>query len=296
MKLCRYDGNRLGLVEAHDVYDVTAALDHLPALRWPLPPGDPLIAQLHRLGPRLLELRDTAKRMPLSSLALSSPVTSPSKLIGAPSNYLDHIEEVRKDKEVSHGRPSRTIEEIGLFLKATSSIVGPAEGVALRFPERRNDHEVELVVAIGQRADRVSAAEALRFVAGYCIGLDMTLRGPELPSWRKSIDSYTVLGPYLVTADEIPDPDRLNLSLSVNGNPRQRSNTKHLILGVAKLIAFASQMYVLHPGDLIMTGTPAGVGPVGHGDEIVAAIEGLGELAVRVRSADRGSAAGRVAA
>jgi 2-keto-4-pentenoate hydratase/2-oxohepta-3-ene-1,7-dioic acid hydratase in catechol pathway len=287
MKLCRFDGRRLGLVEDDHVYDVTAALDDLPALRWPLPPGDPLIAHLHGLGPRLQELRDTARRLPLRSLALSSPVVSPSKVIGAPSNYLDHIEEVRKDKEVSHGRPSRTIEEIGLFLKATSSIVGPAEGVTLRFPERRNDHEVELVVVMGQKADRVPAAEALRFVAGYCIGLDMTLRGPELPSWRKSIETYTVLGPYLVTADEIADPDRLDLSLSVNGNLRQRSNTKNLILGVAKLIAYASDMYVLHAGDVIMTGTPAGVGPVNDGDQILAAIEGLGELAVHVRRADR---------
>lgn len=291
MKLCRFDGHRLGVVDGAIVHDVTAVLDQLPSLRWPLPQGDLLITQLGSLRPHFQRALSKAARLPLASLALNSPIVNPSKVIGAPSNYGDHIEEVRKDSGISHGRPSRSIREIGLFLKATSSIVGPSEGVALRFPERRNDHEVELAVVIGTKADRVNPAEALRFVAGYCVGLDMTLRGPELPSWRKSIESYTVLGPYLVTADEVPDPDKLDLALCVNGKLRQRSNTRHLLLDVRELIAFASEMYVLHPGDVIMTGTPAGVGPVNDGDEIRASIEGLGDLAVRVRLADRRSMA-----
>src|SRR5262249_2187187 len=147
-------------------------------------------------------------------------------------------------------------------LKACSALAGPSEGIVLRKLDRRNDHEVELSVIIGKRANNVSSAEALRYVAGYAIGLDLTIRGPEDRSMRKSADSYAVLGPWLVTADEIPDPGDLNLKISVNGEERQNSSTKYMILGVPELIEFASSFYTLNPGDVIMTGTPEGVSPI----------------------------------
>jgi 2-keto-4-pentenoate hydratase/2-oxohepta-3-ene-1,7-dioic acid hydratase in catechol pathway len=151
--------------------------------------------------------------------------------------------------------------------------------------DRRNDHEIELVAIIGKPARNVSKEAALDHVAAYCIGLDMTLRGPEERSLRKSLDTYTVLGPWFVTADEIPDPHNLQLVLTVNGEPRQNANTRDLILNLRDLISWASTFYTLHPGDVLMTGTPEGVGRVVPGDTIDARIDGIGAMQVKVRAA-----------
>jgi 2-keto-4-pentenoate hydratase/2-oxohepta-3-ene-1,7-dioic acid hydratase in catechol pathway len=138
---------------------------------------------------------------------------------------------------------------------------------------------------IGRRAQAVPAADALEYVAGYCIGLDISIRGPEERSLRKSVDTYTVLGPWLVTADELADPSHLDLQISVNGELRQKANTRDLILGVPELIEFASSFYTLLPGDVLLSGTPEGVGPICPGDVMRATIERVGEMTVHVRAA-----------
>ena len=193
-----------------------------------------------------------------------------------------------RDDAALHHHNTATMAPIhtaGLFLKATSALVGPGEGIALRKIDRRNDHEVELAVVIGRTANNVRPGDGFTYVAGYAIGLDITIRGPEERSLRKSPDSYAVLGPWLVTADEIPDPGALNLRIAVNGEERQNSNTKYLILGVPELIEYASSFYTLKPGDVIVTGTPEGVSPIQPGDVITACIEKIGTMEVQVRAA-----------
>jgi 2-keto-4-pentenoate hydratase/2-oxohepta-3-ene-1,7-dioic acid hydratase in catechol pathway len=288
MKLCRFDNNRLGVVEGETVKDVTAALDVLPHVRYPLPWHDPLIANLASVAVRAQTLAATAAAVPLASVRLLSPVANPGKLIAAPVNYQKHLDEVRGDSQIHHGNVAHTItiHSAGLFLKASSSLVGPGEGVALRKLDRRTDHEVELAVVIGKEAGNVAAANALEYVAGYAIGLDITIRGSEDRSFRKSPDSYSVLGPWLVTADEIPDPGSLDLQIAVNGELRQKSNTRYLILGVAELVELASSFYTLYPGDVIYTGTPEGVSPIEPGDRIVATIQRIGTMEVAVRAAE----------
>ena len=138
----------------------------------------------------------------------------------------------------------------------------------IRHPDRRTDHEIELAVVIGKKADRVERHQAFEYLARHCIGLDITVRGPEERSLRKSVDTYTVLGPWLVTADELADPSQLSLKLSVNGQARQRRTLTDLIIDVPGLIAFASRFYTLMPGDVLLTGTPEGVGPIKLGDVI----------------------------
>lgn len=285
MRLCRFDEGRLGLVEGDVVRDVTAALEVLPSCRYPLPRHDVLIAHLPEIQARASELAGAAPAYPLDTITLRSPVANPGKIVAAPVNYQTHLDEVRGDAQLHHGNPSHTvtIHSAGVFLKAPSSIVGAGDGIAICKPERRTDHEVELACVIGKTAKGVSAADALSYVAGYAIGLDITIRGSEDRSLRKSPDSYSVLGPWLLTADELPDPGALDLELHVNGEPRQRSNTRHLILGVAQLIELASGFYTLEPGDLIFTGTPDGVGPIVAGDTIRAAISRIGAMEVRVR-------------
>src|SRR5688500_19052426 len=282
MKLCRFDDNRLGLVQGAEVIDVTAALEVVAPRRWPAPPGDALVASLDALLARARALAPQSPRRPLGAVRLRSPVANPSKIVNAPINYQKHIDEAKGDQGIAHGREIKTIGDWGLFLKSPSSLVGAGEPIRLRFAERRNDHEVELAVVIGREANRVRREDALSHVCGYSIGLDMTLRGPEFPSFRKSIDTYSVLAPWLVTADEIPDPNALDLWLTVNGESRQRSNTRHTVYNVERLIEYASSFYTLYPGDVIFSGTPEGVGPVKPGDEIRAGIERIGEFAIRV--------------
>lgn len=283
MKICRFNTDRIGVVIDDRVHDVTDMFTTQVA--WPLPPGDPIIAQMVTRLPEIAARAATVPGALLSDVRLESPVANPGKIIGAPINYHAHIAEANADQAINHGKTFTTLDQYGLFLKANSSLVGPQDEVVLRFPERRNDHEVELAVIIGKTARFVGAENALDHVLGYAIGLDMTVRGPEFPGFRKSIDTYAVLGPWLTTRDEIANPNALDLDIRVNGEVRQSSNTSRLIFNVQKLIEYASRFYTLHPGDIIMTGTPEGVSQVYPGDRMEASITGLGEMRTAIAPA-----------
>jgi 2,4-diketo-3-deoxy-L-fuconate hydrolase len=282
MRLCRFNENRLGVVIGEEVADVTAVLDSLPAYRWPLPLGDAVIANLDRLRLQIEVMLGTAPRLPLRSVNLLSPIANPSKIIAAPVNYQKHIDEAKADKQINVGNEVKTIDYYGLFLKANSSLIGPSQTIEIALHDRRHDHEAELGVVIGKQCRNVSRADALSCVAGYAVALDMTVRGSEDRSFRKSPDTYSVLGPWLVTRDEVANPGVLDLWLTVNGQHRQRTNTQFLIYDVPRLIEYASSFYTLYPGDIIMTGTPEGVGPVVPGDVIDVGIASVGEMQVKV--------------
>jgi len=282
LKICRFDDNRLGLVEGDVLRDVTAALDVLPVYGYPLPQLDPLIANLDAVVDRIKKLAPAAPVLPLTGRKWLAPVANPGKIVAAPVNYKKHLQEARDDAQIHHNNQVAEIQKIGLFLKATSSLVGASHGIALQHADRRNDHEAELVVVIGKAGRNITRANAHLHIAGYSSGLDMTTRGPEERSLRKSIDTYSVLGPWFVTADDITDPANLGFSLAVNGVVKQQANTRDLILSIGELIEFASSFYSLLPGDLIYTGTPEGVGPVLPGDTIVTDFEGIGRMHVAV--------------
>jgi 2-keto-4-pentenoate hydratase/2-oxohepta-3-ene-1,7-dioic acid hydratase in catechol pathway len=289
MRLCRFDDNRLGVVEGAEIRDVTEVVATLPPPRWPAPAGDHLIAHLPEVLERIRALGDRGRRVPVASVKLLSPVANPAHVVAAPLNYQLHVEE-SINPAINHGvhMPAHEgfatpIDKYGLFLKSPTGIAGPGEGVEIHFPGRRNDHEVELAVVIGRGGKRIARADALSHVAGYAIGLDITVRGPEDRSFRKSADSYSVLGPWLVTADEIADPGCLDLQIAVDGELRQKSNTAALICDVPDLIARASAVYALCPGDVVMTGTPEGVAEITPGCTMVAEIEKIGRMEVRVR-------------
>lgn len=288
MRICRFDDDRLGVVIGDRVHDVTAAQEEIRRTARYDMRGDAVIAALPTWRPRLEEMAAKVAGKPLAEVELLPPVARPSKLMAAPTNYKKHIEEMNHVAQAHVGgvrRFSTDIGEAGIFLKANSSLVGPSEGVPIRFPDRRNDHEIELVLIIGQEGSKIARDKALDHVAGYSLGLDMTVRGPQDRSFRKSCDGYSVLGPWMVTADEIQFPDDLPLSLDVNGERRQETNTSNLIYDIRRLIEFASEYYTLYPGDVYYTGTPEGVGPVKPGDRMIgrsAAV--LGELRVEVRA------------
>ncbi|MFF9500928.1 fumarylacetoacetate hydrolase family protein [Streptomyces sp. NPDC014656] len=270
MRLALFDKGRLGVVHGDTITDVTDQLTPFSA-----GPAGALQQYVETVsdgsGPELDLAR--GRRVPLAEVSLEAPLPRPGKIIGAPVNYLDHKAEM--DYPTS-------IADLGVFLKATSSVIGPGQDVVLPYSDVRTDQEGELAVVIGRTASRVSADEALDHVFGYTCLLDITVRSGEDRSTRKSFDTFTPLGPWVVTADEIPDPDRLDLRCDVAGETRQSTNTAHLVFGVRELVAYASSVMTLYPGDVIATGTPAGVGPLSDGDRVVVEIEKVGRLEVGV--------------
>jgi 2,4-didehydro-3-deoxy-L-rhamnonate hydrolase len=282
VKLCIYNDGRLGVVRDGAVFDATEALNGLPAWRYGVRSGDPMIEALPTLLPLIEAAAGSAAGLPMGDVTLQAPVVWPGKLVAAPVNYDDHLAEAQADPGVFAPAQVKRINEIGLFLKATSSLVGCSRGITVGKPDRRTDHEVELAVVIGKTATAVTREAAMDYIAGYAIGLDITVRGGEERSMRKSLDSYSVLGPWMVTADEIADPGDLQFSLKVNGEIRQDANTRDLVIDVPGLIELASSWYTLQPGDVIYTGTPAGVGPILPGDVLTASFEKIGTMEVIV--------------
>ncbi|MFK4752261.1 fumarylacetoacetate hydrolase family protein [Oceanobacter antarcticus] len=283
MRICFFNDQRLGLVDNNQVRDISEILKELPAHAYPYPRHDLLIAALPELHDKITALAATAPAIALDQVTLLSPVQNPGKIVAAPVNYQKHLEEAIEDTATFSRAHVRKIQETGLFLKATHSLVGASEGIELQLLERRTDHEIELAVIIGKTCRNVDYEDALAQVAGYCIGLDITIRGPEERSLRKSLDTYTVLGPWLVTADELSDPSQLEMTLLVNDEQRQHANTRDLILDVADLIVFASKFYTLEPGDILLTGTPEGVAPIHPGDKLCASIDKIGTIDVEVK-------------
>jgi 2-keto-4-pentenoate hydratase/2-oxohepta-3-ene-1,7-dioic acid hydratase in catechol pathway len=211
--------------------------------------------------------------VPAAELVWKSPIPRPTKVIGAPANYREHVAEMAA---------TSTIAEWGVFLKATSSLIGDGDLIKLPYTDKRTDHEGELALIIGKTARHVGVGEALDHVFGYTCSLDITVRSSEDRSTRKSFDTFTPLGPWVTTADEIADPGDLELRCWVNGELRQSASTKELIFGVPELIAYASSVMTLLPGDVILTGTPAGVGPIVDGDEVTVEVERVGSMTVGV--------------
>src|SRR5882757_3255143 len=287
MKLCRFDEDRLGVVIGDMVHDVTAPQDEIrKSARYDMK-GDAVIAALPTWRPRIEEMAKTVAGKPLSSVKLLSPIARPSKTMAAPTNYKKHIEEMRSRTDLPREATQRQPPDIGkagIFLKSNSSIVGPSEGIPLRFLDRLNEHEVELVVVIGKQGSDIPRDKAKDYIAGYTLGLDMTVRGPEDRSFRKSVDGYAVLGPWMVTADEIPDPDDVTVTIHVNNELKQTADTKDLIYDIGRLIEFASSFYTLYPGDVYYTGTPQGVAAVKPGDVLRGSCDAIGAFEIAVRA------------
>lgn len=215
---------------------------------------------------------------------LGAPIGQVPKFLGIGLNYRDHAEET--------GLP---IPEVPIvFYKASSCVSGPNDSILAPVDFKRMDYEVELAVVIGSRAKRVAKETALDYVAGYCIGNDVSERslqkgGPGEWLKAKSYDTFGPLGPWLVTTDEVPDPQDLDLTMDLNGERMQTGNTSTMIFSVAELVSYISKYMTLEPGDVITTGTPPGVGMARDprvflkpGDELVLRVAGLGEQHAKV--------------
>ena len=282
MKLVRYGEagrERPGMIDAegalHDLADHVGDIDGaalvpeaLDVLRGLDPARVPVVHGEHRLGP---------------------PVGKVGKVIAVGLNYADHAAE----SGVS------VPEEPVLFMKATSAICGPYDDVILPLASKKCDWEVELAIVIGKEARYVSEENAADHIAGYTICNDVSERHFQLErsgQWvkGKSADTFCPLGPWLVTADEIADPQKLDLWLEVNGERMQTGSTRTMVAGVYRVVSYISQFMTLQPGDVIPTGTPPGVGMgrkpqvwLKPGDEMRLGITGLGEQRQRVKACER---------
>ncbi|MCX7523294.1 fumarylacetoacetate hydrolase family protein [Microbacterium sp. STN6] len=270
MRLATSQDSRLLVIEQENAIDVTAALGLENTGS-----GGPLLALLESGAQHRLTQLDLSELplLPLADVQLAAPLPRPGKIVGAPVNYLDHKIEMSEQK---------TIAEYGVFLKANSSVIGPGDDIRLPYSDMRTDQEGELGIVIGRTARNVSAADALDYVFGYSPILDITVRSTEDRSTRKSFDTFSPMGPWITTADTAGNADALDLTCWVGGEERQRTNTRELIFSIADLVAYTSHVMTLHPGDVIASGTPAGVGPIVAGHRVVVEIEGLGRLDVGV--------------
>jgi 2,4-didehydro-3-deoxy-L-rhamnonate hydrolase len=217
---------------------------------------------------------------------LGAPIARPGKIVCIGLNFRDHA------AETGAALPTEPV----VFFKATSALAGPNDDVVIPRGSEKTDWEVELAVVIGKRASYVSEAEAMDHVAGYVLHNDYSERTFQLErggQWvkGKSCDTFAPLGPYLATRDEIADPHALRMWLTVNGETRQRGTTADMVFGVAHVVSYLSQFMSLLPGDVISTGTPAGVGlgqkpPVflKDGDVVELGIDGLGSSRQRLRA------------
>jgi 2-keto-4-pentenoate hydratase/2-oxohepta-3-ene-1,7-dioic acid hydratase in catechol pathway len=288
MKIASFNDYRVGVVDGPHVYDMTAALpDFLQQL--PRQRVNWLIAHWAEVQPSFAGYRQGGKAIPLSSVTLLPANPAPQHVFAAPANYQKHIGELGDRVVTPKGRSAR---EQGFFLKAPGSLVGAGGALLLpRGSQRRFDHESELAVIISREARHVPRERAMEYVFGYACLIDATMR-IEKPSFeeersmRKSFDTFTPLGPWLVTADEVPQPENLKNQLWVNGELRQSANTSELIVGIAELIELVSSVLTLQPGDVIASGTPEGVGPFKPGDEVRIEIERVGGMTLPVRECE----------
>lgn len=276
MKLVRFDNDRLGLLTDSGIVDLTDRLE--------LASADPLIEYI-RSDVDASEYAEADADYDRDEVHIESPVRRPGKVIAAPLNYENHIEESISDSDIDLDEWF-SIEDFGYFLKASSSVIGPDENIVVPFSDRRVDHEIELAFIVGEETKDVSADEAWDHIFGYTILLDITVRGDQDRSNRKSYDTFTVIGPCIVTSDEIDDPHDLVMDLQVNGEPRQHENTGDMVYSCADIIQYASIGSTIQAGDVITTGTPAGVGPIEGGDVVDAEIESIGSMSVDVDERD----------
>jgi 2-keto-4-pentenoate hydratase/2-oxohepta-3-ene-1,7-dioic acid hydratase in catechol pathway len=293
MKICHYNSNQAGVVAGDKVFDIGGAL---------------IKAGLARQGYTMLEIIDALANYPqamqcareaaqgpgavaLSSVKLLAPITNPGSLWAAAANYRAHQQEMIT-RMGSADRVMKTNDELmaEFFLKTTSSIIGPGDTIILPKISKLVDFECELCAVIGKRARKVTEDQALDYVFGYMICWDISQRDPwgkgmqNTRNIRKGFDTFTALGPWIVTKDEIDEPQDLSIKVLQNGKEAMTAHTSDMICGLREHIRFLTSCLTLRPGDLITTGTPAGVSKLHDGDHLKGTIEKIGGMELNVRA------------
>lgn len=293
MKICHYNSNQAGVVVDDKVYPIGDALVKAGHVR----SGYTMLEVIDALAnnPAAMQCaRDAAKSgssVPLNSVKLLAPITNPGSLWAAAANYRAHQQEMMA-RVGSVDRAAKSKDELmaEFFLKTTSSIIGPNDTVILPKISKLVDFECELCAVIGKRARKVTEDQALDFVFGYTICWDISQRDPwgkgvqNTRNIRKGFDTFSALGPWIVTKDEVGEPQNLSIKVLQNGKEAMTAHTSDMICGLRDHIRFLTSCLTLRPGDLITTGTPAGVSKLNHGDHLHGTIEKIGSMELNVKA------------
>ncbi len=293
MRLCHYNANEAGAVVGDRVYAIGEALTSAGHLR----AGYTMLDVVQALAgdPAAMRCAQDALRggraLPLRAVKLLAPILNPPSIWAAASNYRDHEAEMR-EKMGSYDRAHFSKDDLmaEFFLKPTSSIVGPGGPLILPRISKDADFECELCAVIGTSARRVTEERALDHVFGYTMLWDFSQRDPwgrgrnNTRNIRKGFDTFTGLGPWIVTRDEIEDPQDLAIRVEQNGKLEMSAHTGDMICTLREHIRFLSGVLTLRTGDLIATGTPAGVRKLSDGDRLKGSIDEIGEMEIEVRA------------
>ncbi len=293
MKLCHYNSNQAGAVVDDQVYPIGDALVKAGHVR----SGYTMLEVIDALANNAAAMqcaRDAAKgsgAVALSAVKLLAPITNPGSLWAAAANYYAH----RAEMVERMGNAAREVKNkddlmAEFFLKPTSSIIGPGGTIILPKISKLVDFECELCAVIGTRARNISEDQALNYVFGYTICWDISQRDPwgkgmhNTRNIRKGFDTFSGLGPWIVTRDEIDEPQNLSIHVLQNGKQAMTAHTSDMICGLREHIRFLTSCLTLRPGDLITTGTPAGVSKLNDGDHLKGTIDKIGSMELHVKA------------
>jgi 2-keto-4-pentenoate hydratase/2-oxohepta-3-ene-1,7-dioic acid hydratase in catechol pathway len=293
MKICHYNSNQAGAVVGDKVFPVGDSLVKAGHVR----SGYTMLEVIESLAndPAAMQSAKDATQstgsVPLDSVKLLAPITNPGSLWAAAANYRAHQQEMIT-RMGSAGRADKSKDELmaEFFLKPTSSIIGPNDTVILPKISKLVDFECELCAVIGKRARRVTEDQALDYVFGYTMCWDISQRDPwgkgmqNTRNIRKGFDTFTALGPWIVTREEIDEPQNLSIRVLQNGKQVMTAHTSDMICGLRDHIRFLTSCLTLRPADLITTGTPAGVSKLNDGDHLKGTIEKIGEMELHVKA------------
>jgi 2-keto-4-pentenoate hydratase/2-oxohepta-3-ene-1,7-dioic acid hydratase in catechol pathway len=275
MRIARFDGGRIGVVRGERIYDVTAACGVDPAA-WPPMGMVATIAAFAELRPAIERAVAASTGTPLAGVRLETPIPWPHKLLALPANFRAHAAEMSGVQQLG-------AEAAGFFMKSAGSISGPADPIVLPHrPGRTIHHECELAIVIGTGGRNIPLADAGRHIFGYAALIDVTLRGDEERVTRKSFDTFCPIGPWITTADEVGPTDDIVLRLWVNDELRQQAPASEMVVGIRAAVANCSAVTTLQPGDIIASGTMAGVGPLVPGDRVRIEIDRVGGMTLAV--------------
>jgi 2-keto-4-pentenoate hydratase/2-oxohepta-3-ene-1,7-dioic acid hydratase in catechol pathway len=275
MKLATFDDNRIGVVTGDTIVDITEAVG-VDSASWPPVGMVSLIGAFDRLRPVIEAALPKVPSRPLSSVTLRTPIAWPSKIVAYHVNFdID----ISKNKLAAGAVQAAPGKGPGFFLKAPSALSGPSDTIVLPdMPGRDVIHECEMGIVIGKGGREISREAAMDHIFGYTCLVDMVVLGQEERVMRKGFDTFCPTGPWIVTVDDIPDPRELEMSLSINGKVKQQAKLSELLLDIPGMIALASSIMTLEPGDIIATGTPPGVGLMKGGDRLNISISRIGEM------------------
>jgi 2-keto-4-pentenoate hydratase/2-oxohepta-3-ene-1,7-dioic acid hydratase in catechol pathway len=282
MKIARFNGGRIGVVGGDGIVDVSAACGVEPT-EWPPVGINRVIAHFSERRAAIATAAASGRAMPLAEVRLETPVPWPNKLLAMPNNFAAHSAEMKTNGLGNGSANALSPGEAGFFMKSNASMTGANEPIVLpNRPGRQFHYECELATIIGTGGKDISAAAALDHVFGYACLIDVTMRGTGERVMRKSFDSFTPVGPWIATSDEVGPPDDLDMRLWLNGELRQQAVVRDMIVGIREQIEMCSAVTRLEPGDIIASGTMAGVGALASGDTVTIEIARVGRMELRV--------------